>query len=145
MCNSVWIQFFFIIFLIIFHNFQASTFAFDEDRLIRIKFKVHIINGLSSNENPLIIHCYSNDDDLGEHTLWMNNEFKFRFGNHVWRLTHFWCVMRCGLNKKTIDVFRSGVETKTCRRTGNCFWSAREEGFYFSNDNQSWVKRYDWF
>ncbi|KAJ0034068.1 hypothetical protein Pint_26185 [Pistacia integerrima] len=134
-----------IIFPIIFQIFQTPTLAFDEDKFRLFTYTVHIINGLNNNDNPLIIHCYSNDDDLGEHALWMKNEFKFLFGEHMFKFTHFWCVMRLGLKKKTIDVFRTGYESVYCHYTGNCFWSTREDGFYFSNDNESWLKRYEWY
>ncbi|KAJ0034069.1 hypothetical protein Pint_26184 [Pistacia integerrima] len=108
-------------------------------------YRVHIINGFSNNDNPLIIHCYSKDDnDIGEHVLWMNNEFKFKFKKNIFGTTRFWCDMRHGSTQKTIDVFRVGHESNKCHDTGNCFWSVREDGFFFSVDNQSWNKMYDW-
>lgn len=112
---------------------------------LSLKCRVHIMNDLSNNDEPLIIHCHSNDDDLGEHTLWMKNEFSFQFRENVWRYTHFWCSMRI-LNSKetTVDVYRAYHETDKCQDTGNCFWSVREDGFYFSNDQKSWEKRYNW-
>ncbi|KAJ0091862.1 hypothetical protein Patl1_26796 [Pistacia atlantica] len=143
-----WIHFFFFFFIFfptVFHISQSLALAFDEDKLIfRMIYRVHIINGFSNNDNPLIIHCYSKDDDLGEHSLLMNDEFKFKFGRNVWTVTRFVCDMRSGLKSKKIIVFLMGDEGKRCRGTGHCFWSIRDDGFYFCNDNKSWVKRYDW-
>ncbi|KAJ0091863.1 hypothetical protein Patl1_26797 [Pistacia atlantica] len=134
-----------VIFLIIFHISQAPALAYDEEIIIlRFKYKVHIINGFTSNENPLITHCKSKDNDLGEHVLWMNNEFMFKFRKNIFGTTCFWCDMRHGSAQKTIDVFRVGHESNKCHGTGNCFWSVREDGFYFSDNNQSWIKMYDW-
>ncbi|KAJ0091855.1 hypothetical protein Patl1_26798 [Pistacia atlantica] len=140
---------FLVIFLIIFHISQAPALACNEEVvIIRFKYKVHIINGFTSNENPLIAHCKSKDNDIGEHVLWMNNEFKFEFKKNIFGTTRFWCDMRHGSVQKTIDVFRVGhesYESVYCHYTGNCFWSTREDGFYFSNDNESWLKRYEWY
>lgn len=136
---------FFLFFLVIFHFSQSLIQADDEEKfVIRWKYKVHIINGYANNDNPLIIHCKSRDDDLGEHTLWMNNEFLFKFRKDFFVTTAFWCGFIHGSSRKVIYVFRIDYESNFCRATGNCFWSVREDGFYFSNDNKSWVKRYNW-
>ncbi|KAJ0010081.1 hypothetical protein Pint_33737 [Pistacia integerrima] len=130
---------FFIIFLITFHISQAPTLAAD----FCWRFRVHIINALSHDN--LDIHCYSLDDDLGEHNLGVGGDFTFKFGEHVILHTRFWCDMKYGSDhSKTIDVFTENIGNKHCCHTRKCFWSVREDGFYFSNNNQSWVKWYDW-
>ncbi|KAJ0013529.1 hypothetical protein Pint_21529 [Pistacia integerrima] len=132
-----------IVLLIIFHISQASTFA--NKVSFCWKFRVHIINALSHDNDNLIIHCYSLDDDLGEHNLRVGDEFTFKFGRHVILTTRFWCDMKYGSDhSKTIDVFTENIGDKYCCHTNKCFWSIREDGIYFSNNNQSWVKWYDW-
>lgn len=74
----------------------------------------------------------------------MKEEFRFEFTVDFWKKTHFGCDMGFGTNERTVDVFQTGIEIHTCRSTGNCFWSMREDGIYFSNNDQSWVKKYDW-
>lgn len=135
---------FFFIIIPIFLIIQSRTNAFDENIRIRLKYKAHIMNGLATDKVPTRIHCYSKDDDLGAHLLWMKEEFRFEFTVDFWKKTHFWCDMGFGTNERTVDVFQTGIETHTCRSTGNCFWSMREDGIYFSNNDQSWVKKYDW-
>ncbi|KAK0602794.1 hypothetical protein LWI29_037004 [Acer saccharum] len=65
----------------------APTFASSVDASLG-KYTVHITNGFYYNEKPLVIHCWSEDDDLGEHTLWKDlgehtlwkdDEFHFSF------------------------------------------------------------------
>ncbi|KAJ0093795.1 hypothetical protein Patl1_25813 [Pistacia atlantica] len=72
-------------------------------RLIILKFKVHTIKGFLSNKKPLIINCYSRDDDLREHTLWMNNSFKFHLC--LIRFTHFWVFFQWDSHYKRMEVF----------------------------------------
>ena len=116
-----------------------------EDILVRLRFKVHILNGFANNAKPLIIHCHSNDDDLGQHTLWNNQEFRFKFIVHFVKTTHFVCNFNWGSKSlEDITVFKNAVETKTCKKTGNCYWKALEDGIYFSNKNQSYLKKYSW-
>lgn len=114
-----------------------------EARLIRFKCKVHVINGFGTNKNPLVIHCRSKDDDLGEHSLWLKDEFEFKFGVSFILGTRFWCSMQCGAKNRTIDVFGE-TEYGLCSNTGNCFWKPYERGILFSVDNTNWRERYYW-
>ena len=115
------------------------------DVLFRLRFKVHILNGFANNTKPLIIRCHSNDDDLGQHTLWNNQEFRFKFIIDLIKITHFVCNFNWGSKSlQDITVFKNAVETQTCKKTGNCFWKASEDGIYFSNKNESYEKKYAW-
>lgn len=78
------------------------------------------------------------DDDLGAHALWMKEEFCFEFTMHFWKRTHFWCDMGFGTNERTVDVFRTGIVRHSCR------FNEREDGIYFSINDQSRVKNFDW-
>ncbi|KAJ0035715.1 hypothetical protein Pint_25182 [Pistacia integerrima] len=125
----------------------AQTLAPSADinrRLIRLKFKVHIINGFLSNRKPLIIHCYSRDDDLGEHTLWMNDSFNFHFRVSLIRFTHFWCFFQWDSHYKRMEVFQLDDEYNLCFDTANCYWLVDEDGFFLSADNATWYHRNDW-
>lgn len=127
---------------------QTPVYASESvDKFIfRLRFKVHILNGFANNANPLILQCHSHDDDLGQHTLWKDQEFQFKFGLHIWRTTHFICNFKWG--SKSLDdvtVFTNYVETRTCRDTGNCFWKAAEDGIYFSNNiDKDWKRKIAW-
>ncbi|KAL5781292.1 hypothetical protein ACOSP7_006321 [Xanthoceras sorbifolium] len=108
------------------------------------KYTVHIMNNFSSNQNPLKMHCWSNDDDLGEHTLWMKNEFYFSFREKFFGWTHFWCEMHHGTQVKTFDVYSTRTRAFKCPSTFNCYWSVRDDGFYFSDDLEKWDKYIGW-
>ncbi|KAK6265923.1 hypothetical protein QUC31_016760 [Theobroma cacao] len=127
-----------------FQTLPASAAEVDK-LMVRLRYKVHILNGFADNAKPLIIHCHSRDDDLGEHTLWKDQEFRFKFIVHFVKTTHFVCDFNWGSKSlDNISVFKNDAETSSCRATGNCFWKAEEDGIYFSNNDQNWVKRFDW-
>ncbi|EEF44310.1 conserved hypothetical protein [Ricinus communis] len=111
------------------------------------KFTVHVINGLSTNQHPLFIHCQSRDDDLGGHTLYKGGDFNFRFGvKFIGPKTWFTCDMTWGSKHQHVDVFRQKIEGSMCCNDGGniCYWRAQDDGIYFSVDNEMWLLRYDW-
>ncbi|KAK4852477.1 hypothetical protein QYF36_024524 [Acer negundo] len=121
----------------------APTFASSVDASLG-KYTVHITNGFYYNEKPLVIHCWSEDDDLGEHTLWKNDEFHFSFKESFFRWTHFYCEMRHDKKFKQIDVYDDKKERIKCTYTLTCYWIVDEDGFFFSINNKFWSKIYDW-
>ncbi|XWS22417.1 hypothetical protein CRYUN_Cryun29cG0032100 [Craigia yunnanensis] len=126
---------------------QTPVFAAEsvDKVIIRVRYKVHILNGFADNAKPLIIHCHSKDDDLGQHTLWTNQEFRFKFIVSFVKTTRFICDFNWGSNSAdNITVFENTLETETCKSTGNCFWKAAEDGIYFSNNDQNWERRIAW-
>ncbi|XVF38100.1 hypothetical protein REPUB_Repub20aG0069000 [Reevesia pubescens] len=135
-----------MLFLASFISQTPISAAESVDKVIfRFRYKVHILNGFANNAKPLIISCHSNDDDLGVHTLWKNQQFRFEFIIHFVKTTHFVCNFNWGSKSlPNISVFLNTVETDTCKATGNCFWKAAEDGIYFSNNDQNWEKRFDW-
>ncbi|KAJ9190435.1 hypothetical protein P3X46_001639 [Hevea brasiliensis] len=117
------------------------------DGLLCFKFRVHVINGLSSNNNPLLLHCESLDDDLGNHTLYVGGDFNFKFGLKVLGgKTIFTCDFKWDLKHQHVFVFRDSIEASTCCvGDDNCYWRAQDDGIYFKVDGQqNWEKQYDW-
>ncbi|OMP09179.1 Plant self-incompatibility S1 [Corchorus olitorius] len=116
--------------------------------ILKLKYTVHIMNGFLDNAKPLLVRCRSNDHYLGEHKLWKDGEYHFRFGVSWVRTTHFRCYFDWGSkNLYDITVFRHGVpesENMSCKHTGQCYWKTVEDGLYFSNNNQDWEKKFDW-
>ncbi|XP_002523927.2 S-protein homolog 2 [Ricinus communis] len=110
------------------------------------KFRVHIIDGFSNNNNPLLLHCWSLDDDLGNHTLYIGGDFNFKFGLKVFGgKTRFTCSFNWGAKHQQIDVFRDNIEASLCCvGDDNCYWRTQDDGIYFSVDNQNWSKSVDW-
>ncbi|XVF84709.1 hypothetical protein PTKIN_Ptkin17bG0060000 [Pterospermum kingtungense] len=113
--------------------------------IIRITFKVHILDGFATNAKPLLLSCRSNDDDLGKHTLWKDQEFRFKFNINIFKTTHFLCDFNWTTKKAAnFSVFSDQTEVMTCKQTGNCFWKTQEDGIYFSDNSQNWEKKLGW-
>ncbi|PRQ36892.1 putative plant self-incompatibility S1 [Rosa chinensis] len=106
---------------------------------------VHVVNGFSRNDEPLIVHCKSKNDDLGDHTLWINQEFRWYFGLNFWFTTLFYCNFKWDSQEKHIDVFNTPDESPLeCMENEECFWKVTEDGFFVSVDNINWVKKLNW-
>lgn len=111
------------------------------------KYEMHIKNGMSPNNVPLIIHCKSMDDDLGVHSLAVGDEFHFSFKINFMGTTLFFCSINWGQKNTRIDVFRTKEEGAECAGsgdTGECYCNVLENAYYFCCDNKTWSKRYDW-
>lgn len=105
--------------------------------------EVNVINGLPNNNNPLVVHCKSKNDDLGKRTLYNGQGFDWKFKPSIWGNSLFFCHFWWGAKDTRIDVYNEDKIPK-----GNCFWKAKEDGLYFSNHMpmfpNEWQKKYDW-
>ncbi|WCA47158.1 putative plant self-incompatibility S1 family protein [Turnera subulata] len=54
--------------------FQASANSSINLDPFRNHYTVHVINGFSNNDQPMLIHCWSRNDDLGHHTLYIGGD-----------------------------------------------------------------------
>ena len=120
--------------------------------LVSGKTHVHLINQLGSDLN---VHCWSKDDDLGQHTISSGQEYQWRFNRlivvfYVMR-TRFHCsVSRAGANDFKFLAYESLRDHYSCGgtrngRNHNCRWLFAPEGIYFYNYKASiWSLRYPW-
>lgn len=98
-------------------------------------FEVYIRNGLpQSSPNPLTIHCYSKDDDLGFHTLKPSQFFKWDFSMNLFSTTLYSCSFVWGSKKISFEVFNAYLTPK-CENTlpafySTCTWRVTESAFY---------------
>ncbi|KAM3198836.1 hypothetical protein P3L10_034425 [Capsicum annuum] len=109
------------------------------------RYTVHIINKLRSHSPNLKIHCASKDDDLGYHTLSINQDFNWSFCESIFSRTLFFCHFWWGSKEKAFDVFN---DAHTCvKGSGNiniltvCKWEVRSDGFYleeYSSKNNTY-------
>ncbi|WOG83197.1 hypothetical protein DCAR_0102371 [Daucus carota subsp. sativus] len=53
--------------------------------------KIDITDRLPSGNPSLRLHCKSKDDDLGFHTLGLNQVYEWRFNMNFWLTTLYWC------------------------------------------------------
>ncbi|XP_073272450.1 S-protein homolog 19-like [Primulina huaijiensis] len=112
-------------------------------------YEVHVVNVLPNNDSPLKIHCASKTTDLGNHTLYVTNDFYWHFRMNFWHTTMFFCSFHWGSRNQAFEVFNEDI-AYTCgfKPDGNiCNWSVREDGFWLSNQvppGPSQIKKYDW-
>lgn len=99
-------------------------------------WQIHVVNGLENE--TLLVHCKSKDDDLGNQNLAAKgDEFHWTFKVNFFGTTLFWCY----LQKPNFDVsFESFWVEKThpwlnsrCYDK-NCFWIAKDDGVYLRNN-----------
>ncbi|XVF65018.1 hypothetical protein PTKIN_Ptkin09bG0213100 [Pterospermum kingtungense] len=112
-----------------------------------VKYHVHLLNRMSSNAQPLMVHVRSGDDDLKEHPVWLNGDFQFHFRLSFTRSTLFYCDFKHGNKSKRIVIFGDGykAESRVCHKTETLYWKVTDDGFYRSCNDQNYVKLHDWY
>ncbi|CAA0825320.1 Plant self-incompatibility protein S1 family [Striga hermonthica] len=117
-----------LLLVIALNTFQTSARAC----FITYKITVRVINNLPSGSEPLIVRCQSKDDDLGYHTLTVNQEFKWSFCERLFGHTLFFCHLWWGSKQVAFDAFRSEKfkDSKILH-----FWLAGSTGIWYCNSN----------
>ncbi|KAL8047254.1 hypothetical protein ABFX02_08G228000 [Erythranthe guttata] len=102
------------------------------------EYEVHIVNKLPINStSPLYIHCASKDDDLGNHTLNLNDDFNWSFAMNYGLSTMFFCRFKWESKNQAYEVFNKHLAfyCEGYNEDGDiCLWSVKEDGFYISNE-----------
>ncbi|KAI3469944.1 hypothetical protein Pfo_026607 [Paulownia fortunei] len=109
------------------------------------KYIVHVVNNiLPISTSPLLVHCASGDNDIGNHTLYYEGDFTWSFCEQVFLRTLFFCHLSWGSKSISFDVFNSKLR-KDCS-TSMCYWEAQTDGIYFCNHYppQDLKKVYSW-
>ncbi|KAM7462244.1 hypothetical protein LguiA_030383 [Lonicera macranthoides] len=141
----------FILFLVfsVFHVSYVTCFHLSRG------FEIHIINGFPNNSYPLKLRCQSKDNDLGDHDLQRSEEFYWKFHNHLFGRTLYFCHFYWGDIDKSVDVFNDEKRFPSCdddksTKVGKCYWLVKDDGFYScqgfceANVSRSWKKIYSW-
>ncbi|PIA39982.1 hypothetical protein AQUCO_02500007v1 [Aquilegia coerulea] len=71
----------------------SCTYVFGDSLIsgfFNTKIHVYVENALGP-DNMLTLHCKSKDNDLGEHNVPFNTSYEWKFGNHFFKETLFWC------------------------------------------------------
>ncbi|KAK1415507.1 hypothetical protein QVD17_31290 [Tagetes erecta] len=105
------------------------------------KYDVYITDADVDN---LMVHCKSNDDDLGDRELGPNQYFDWRFRMDFLFTTNFNCSFRSmafdgrELKSKSLVVFDTYIGAINCGPGDlkHCYWLVRNDGFYISKDNK---------
>ncbi|KAG6435380.1 hypothetical protein SASPL_100252 [Salvia splendens] len=130
-----------ILFLITLSHLLLQTSA--RNCFLTNEYTVHVVTFLPEDSPPLEFHCASGNDDLGNHKLTSYaTEFTWSFCENIAHNTLFFCTLRWGTKKRSVDVFKSSQSDKCS--TGTCVWAAEEDGIYFSNNPPAYNKEFDW-
>ncbi|WOH16203.1 hypothetical protein DCAR_0935752 [Daucus carota subsp. sativus] len=105
------------------------------------KLHVTITNTLPGPDPPLILHCKSKDNDLGIHTVLLNQSYDWSFRMNLIGSTLFSCDFVWGKQHAGFVVFSKDIAKKL--HNGEFMYQARGDGFYF-NVNGDWQKVQDW-
>ncbi|KAK6791877.1 hypothetical protein RDI58_010958 [Solanum bulbocastanum] len=98
------------------------------------RYQVWVVSALPSGTDPLFLHCWSSDDDLGTHFLPPGpHGFHWHFRENISQSTKFKCEF-VWINKNiAFYVFDKHLSGKCKGRGGICYWLVMETAFYFAN------------
>ncbi|KAL8051772.1 hypothetical protein ABFX02_06G170500 [Erythranthe guttata] len=119
--------------LLLFVVFSSNTYETIACGLFNYKYTVYVVNNLPSNSAPLLLHCASGNDDLGDHVLSTNQDFHFDFCENPFS-TLFFCRFRWNGKNTAFDVFDASWKKNRCTYDV-CYYSVQSDGFYFSDTN----------
>ncbi|GER28945.1 plant self-incompatibility protein S1 family [Striga asiatica] len=106
------------------------VYIFLTNGCITENYEVHLINKLPYPK--LKFHCASGDTELGYHEVVPNFDFHWKFCDSISRKTLFFCHLWWEKKEIAFDIFTS-KHSDRCTE-GKCFWEARKDGIYFSDD-----------
>ncbi|KAL7003702.1 hypothetical protein U1Q18_004851 [Sarracenia purpurea var. burkii] len=86
---------------------------------IPLKTLVRIINSLGEGI-PLGIHCWSSEDDLGNHTLQFNEFYEWNFQPNIWGTTKFQCDFQSSAGSGNYLIYRYDRDVHLCDT--KCYW-----------------------
>lgn len=129
--------------------FQSMSNIIPQRTCLREYWEVHVLNHLpSDNVEPLRLHCKSKDNDLGAHSITLQQDFNWNFCENLLGTTLFFCHLlwnsNTGPKHKVFYVFSPTLSSKCI--SGYCYWSANIDGIYFTGESppNHWHKLYDW-
>ncbi|EPS72823.1 hypothetical protein M569_01931 [Genlisea aurea] len=103
---------------------------------------VFVVRNISSDSIPLTVHCFSGNDDLGNHTLYGNEYFHWSFCLNVIPNTKFFCHVWWGSKTQQFVAY----DQKAFLNRPMNGWLARDDGIYLTHKYkfQNSVKVFDW-
>ncbi|KAL9165662.1 hypothetical protein ABFS82_06G185400 [Erythranthe guttata] len=133
-----------LLFILISINFFQAMASEKRKCILTTKYTVYIVNSLPRNSLPLIAHCASKNDDLGNRTLQAGQSFNWSFCDSYIENTLFFCNFRWGSKHRAFNVYTSKHRADCFKKA--CYWEADPEGILFDGvyPPQALVKLYDW-
>ena len=96
---------------------------------------VRIVNQLD-NGHVLNFRCQSKNDDLGVHSLAVNQQYEFHFRINVWGTTLFFCHLWYLDRSVRFDAFKADQEWFAECDGDHCIWNARESGIFLGEKGE---------
>ncbi|KAL7109397.1 hypothetical protein ACP275_06G173400 [Erythranthe tilingii] len=114
--------------------FILFTCLFEEGKSCFLVPRVHvsITNQLPPNAGPIFVVCKSKDDDLGNHTLAVNQDFHFDFCVKPF-VTLFYCSVRWGNKVASFDVYNAMWLISPCESYKSCRYYANDKGIFLGS------------
>lgn len=108
-------------------------------------YTIYVANKLPPNSAPLIAHCQSKDDDLGNHTIAVGQNYNWSFCENAAGNTLFFCHLYWGSKQAVFDVFSDPELANKCSKNV-CYWEAQSGGIFFNGyyPPKGLEKMYDW-
>ena len=118
--------------------------------LCPLDFWVIII--INQIKDPIHVHVKSEDDDLGDHTLALNQNENFSFCENFWLSTLFYADFKWNGKIAFFGVFDKTVKSHCGKgsftKSRVCLWIVRDDGFYLGRGwapfPDGWTKMHDW-
>ncbi|KAL3615877.1 hypothetical protein CASFOL_040171 [Castilleja foliolosa] len=107
---------------------------------------VYIYSYLPPDSPMMRLHCASKDDDLGNHTLALNQRFMFEFCTNEFT-TLFYCDAWWGPKHVPFHAYEQRPFLRSnCDPGDTCYWAAKTDGLYFSAfyPPRGLKKRFNW-
>lgn len=108
---------------------------------------VDVVNDMKT---PIVVNCWSGDDDLGYVTVRPSCDYHFELDPNIFGTTLFLCKFEWGVRSQQIKVLKGDAykDQLQCSDDGPCVWKVTTRGFYWSNqtygDALSWTFYTDW-
>ncbi|XP_057419171.1 S-protein homolog 5-like [Lotus japonicus] len=89
------------------------------------------------------VHCWSSEDDVGEHNLGDGQKFSWSFKVNIFGTTKFVCTLKWNNMEKTVTIYHAKKDKSLCAT--QCLRDIRPDGLYFYHQyDVSWEKRIGW-
>ncbi|MCD7473065.1 hypothetical protein HAX54_014650 [Datura stramonium] len=92
-------------------------------------YLMHIVDALPNGAPPLTLRCQDKHHDLGNQTINVSQEFRFKFNGQIFGGTLYFCHFYWNGRDKVFDVFNDNI-SGGCGSLGaflsECYWKALE-------------------
>lgn len=117
---------------------SASNFFSTKNNIFPefIKWHISVVNGMSNNQN-LLTHCKSAEDDLSINNLSPNSNLTWSFRTDFFQSTMFWCRVKNESASTSFQVFWHDDRLFNKCEWKNCIWVVKDDGVYLKNLSES--------